>query len=132
MPRLPLHLSSGTGRNSPFSKSIRFVRYGCTNRPFYHIVVMNTKLEQRKPPIEQLGTYDPLANKHNELLIALNFERIQYWLGQGVDVSKSVAFLFGLAGFFPVHPKTYLFAWRKRKNSAENPSNETSTAESTG
>lgn len=40
MPRLPLHPSSGTGIVTPFIKSIRLVRYGCTNRPFYHVVVM--------------------------------------------------------------------------------------------
>lgn len=41
MPRLPLHPSSGIGVvNAFYPRSIRFVRYGCANRPFYHIVVM--------------------------------------------------------------------------------------------
>lgn len=41
MPRLPLHPSSGIGiSNAFYPRSIRFVRYGCANRPFYHIVVM--------------------------------------------------------------------------------------------
>ncbi|KZC05669.1 PREDICTED: probable 28S ribosomal protein S16, mitochondrial [Dufourea novaeangliae] len=114
MPRLPLHPSSGTGRMQPFVKVIRFVRYGCSNRPFFHIVVMNSKLNQHHAPIEQLGTYDPMPNKYNEKLIALNFERIQYWLGSHANVSKPVAELFGLAGFYPVHPRTYITAWRNR------------------
>lgn len=45
MPRLPLHPSSGTGIITKFKKSIRFVRYGCTNRPFYHIVVMDVSYQ---------------------------------------------------------------------------------------
>ncbi|XP_076652772.1 mitochondrial ribosomal protein S16 [Halictus rubicundus] len=116
MPRLPLHHASGTGVMQPFNKVIRFVKYGCANRPFYHIVVMNAKLNQHKPPIEQLGSYDVMANKFNERLIALNLERIQYWLGHGVEVSKPVAKIFGLAGLFPIHPKTYMEAWRNRRD----------------
>lgn len=120
MPRLPLHPSSGTGIVTQFQKSIRFARYGCTNRPFYHIVVMDTKQNQKKPPIEQLGTYDPIPNVHNEKLIAFNFERLQYWLGHGASISKPVAELLGLAGFLPIHPKTYMKAWRNRKAMQEN------------
>ncbi|KOX81198.1 putative 28S ribosomal protein S16, mitochondrial [Melipona quadrifasciata] len=118
MPRLPLHPSSGTGISHRFSKTIRFVRYGCANRPFYHIVVMTTKIGQHKPPIEQLGSYDPLPNKYNEKLISLNFERIKYWLGQKALVSKPVAIMLGLCGYFPIHPRTYMKAWRNRRKAA--------------
>jgi hypothetical protein len=45
MPRLNLHPSSGTGIISPFTKAIRLARYGCTNRPFYHIVVMDVSIK---------------------------------------------------------------------------------------
>ncbi|CAL1687563.1 unnamed protein product [Lasius platythorax] len=83
MPRMPLHPASGTGIITPFSKAIRLVRYGCTNRPFYHIVIIDGKRQQKAPPIEQ--------------------------------VSKPVADLLGLAGFLPVHPRTYMRAWRNRK-----------------
>ncbi|KAL0114965.1 hypothetical protein PUN28_010495 [Cardiocondyla obscurior] len=126
MPRLPLHPSSGTGISSPFGKAIRFVRYGCTNRPFYHIVVMDTKKLQRRPPIEQVGVYDPMPNVHNEKLVSFNFERIQYWLTKGARVSRPVASLLGIAGFFPVHPRTYMTAWRNRsKNTKESITTET-------
>lgn len=154
MPRLPLHPSSGTGIVDGFAKTIRFVRYGCANRPFYHIVVMNvspykcsllnewinilncsfqTKHNQHKPPIEQLGSYDPLSNKHNEKIVALNFERLQHWIGKGADISKPVAELLGIAGYLPIHPRTYLAAWRnRRKAREESNSNTNSVAESGG
>ncbi|KAI4499740.1 hypothetical protein M0802_004996 [Mischocyttarus mexicanus] len=115
MPRLPLHPSSGTGIVNKYKKSIRFARLGCANRPFYHIVVIDTKVPELSPPIEQLGSYDPIPNKYNEKLVAFNFERIQYWLGQRVAISKPVAELLGLAGFFPIHPQTYMKAWRNRR-----------------
>ncbi|CAD1473928.1 unnamed protein product [Heterotrigona itama] len=118
MPRLPLHPSSGIGISNKFAKTIRFARYGCANRPFYHIVVMTTKIGQHKAPIEQLGSYDPLPNKYNEKLISLNFERIKYWLGQQASVSKPVAIMLGLCGFFPIHPRTYMKAWRNRRKAA--------------
>ncbi|XP_043256114.1 probable 28S ribosomal protein S16, mitochondrial [Colletes gigas] len=130
MPRLPLHPSSGTGIRSRFQQSIRFVRYGCANRPFYHIVVMGTKFLQRKPPTEQLGSYDPMPNKYNEKLIALNFERIQHWMGKGVDISKPVAELLGLAGFLPVHPRTYMTAWRNRRDAEKTATNNVLQAKS--
>ncbi|CAL7934875.1 unnamed protein product [Xylocopa violacea] len=119
MPRLPLHPSAGTGVNTKWPKSIRLVRFGCTNRPFFHIVVMNTKAGQFHPPIEQLGSYDPMANKYNEKIVAFNFDRIQYWLGQNATLSEPIAILLGLAGFFPIHPRSYMTAWRNRRAAEE-------------
>ncbi|XP_008559299.1 probable 28S ribosomal protein S16, mitochondrial [Microplitis demolitor] len=116
MPRYPLHPSSGTGVYSELQKKvIRLARYGCANRPFFHIVVMPTKLDQHEPPIEQLGTFDPMVNQYNEKLVSFNFERIQFWLGQGnVEISKVVEELLGLSGFLPISPSTYNISWRNR------------------
>lgn len=49
------------------------------------------------PVIEQLGSYDPLANAHNEKLVSLNLERIRHWIGNGADISQPVAELLGKA-----------------------------------
>ncbi|XP_051171580.1 probable 28S ribosomal protein S16, mitochondrial [Leptopilina boulardi] len=117
MVRTPLHPASGTGvvLKKCAALAIRFVRYGCTNRPFYNIVVMERRLEQRQPPVEQVGSYDKIPNKYNERLLALNFERIMYWIGQGAHVSRPVLEIFGLAGFYPIHPRTYIHSSRNRK-----------------
>ncbi|KAG7189692.1 hypothetical protein KM043_017362 [Ampulex compressa] len=119
MPRLPLHPATGTGIVKRFAKTIRFARYGCTNRPFYHIVVMHTKQKQNSAPIEQVGSYDPIPNMYNEKLISFDFERIQYWLGKGAKMSEPVEQLLGLAGFLPVHPTSYMTAWRNRRAEEE-------------
>ncbi|XP_029157992.1 probable 28S ribosomal protein S16, mitochondrial [Nylanderia fulva] len=115
MPRMPMHPASGTGIITPFAKAIRLVRFGCTNRPFYHVVIMDINKQQKAPPIEQVGVYDPIPNVYNEKLVSFNYERIQYWVAKGAQVSKPVADLLGLAGFLPIHPTTYMRAWRNRR-----------------
>lgn len=45
--------------------------------------------------IEQVGSYDPIPNERDECLVALNFERIEYWLSEGTAASKPVARIFG-------------------------------------
>ncbi|XP_075986310.1 mitochondrial ribosomal protein S16 [Anticarsia gemmatalis] len=113
--------ASGTGRYfARAAKSIRLIRHGCTNRPFFHISVTHRRRVNTQPVIEQLGSFDPMANVNNEKLVALNLERIKFWLGQGAHVSKPVAELFGLSGFFPIHPRSYMVAWRNRRTEREN------------
>ncbi|XP_002005409.2 probable 28S ribosomal protein S16, mitochondrial [Drosophila mojavensis] len=117
---MSLSPASGIGRFYKHSaKIIRFVRHGCANRPFYHIVVMERRKNQHQPVIEQVGSYDPLPNATNERLVALNTERIRYWLGKGAHMSDPAAELLGIAGLLPVHPRTYMNAWRNRKAAAE-------------
>ncbi|KAH8300034.1 hypothetical protein KR044_008745 [Drosophila immigrans] len=117
---MSLSPASGIGRFYKRSaKIIRFVRLGCTNRPFYHIVVMERRKNQHQPVIEQVGSYDPMPNEHNERLVALNTERIRYWLGNGAHMSEPAAELLGISGLLPVHPRTYMTAWRNRRAAAE-------------
>lgn len=49
--------------------------------------------------IEQVGSFDPMTNEHNEKLVALNLERIRYWLGEGVKVSTPASEVFGKLAF---------------------------------
>ncbi|XP_013195108.1 small ribosomal subunit protein bS16m [Amyelois transitella] len=112
--------ASGTGRYfAKAAKSIRLIRHGCTNRPFFHISVTHRKRINTQPVIEQLGSYDPVPNVNNEKLVALNLERIKYWLGKGAHVTTPVAELLGLSGFFPIHPRSYMTAWRNRRTEQE-------------
>jgi small subunit ribosomal protein S16 len=47
------------------------------------------------PPIEQVGTYDPIPNEHGEKLCSLNLERIAFYVGQGIKISEDVSTLLG-------------------------------------
>jgi len=96
---------------------VRFQQWGCSNRPFYHIVVDKQSHPNRRQidPVEQVGTYDPSTNSHNEKLVSLNLERLQMYIAGGVTLSRPVAQLTGLAGLTPQHPDTYVAAWRNRE-----------------
>lgn len=115
----PHAASGGAAFKEASKKVIRLARHGCTNRPFYHIVVMESFAEQFDPCIEQVGTFDPIPNKYNEKLVALNYDRIQYWIKKKARISEPVAELLGLSGFLPVHPRTYMRAWRFRRGIME-------------
>ncbi|CAH8510042.1 unnamed protein product [Schistosoma turkestanicum] len=93
---------------------IALVREGCVNRPFFTIQIKSNLAESKQKGIEQVGSWDPFPNIHGEQLIALNFERISYWLGMGAEPTVRVAELLGLCGFLPVHPRSYLMAHRAR------------------
>lgn len=100
---------------------MRFQQWGCKNRPFYHIVVDKETAPNRRQIgyVEQVGTYDMMTNSNNEKLIALNLERIQTYIAGGVQLTRPVAQLLGLAGLTPQHPDTYITAWRNRQALAE-------------
>ncbi|CAL1526126.1 unnamed protein product [Lymnaea stagnalis] len=94
---------------------IKLALHGCTNRPFYHIVLLTNKSPRDAKPAEQLGTYDPMPNIYNEKVVSLDVERIKFHLANGVAMSKPVEKLLGLSGLLPVHPVSYLAAMRNRK-----------------
>jgi len=76
---------------------IRLAKHGCTNRPFYHIVLLNNNMDRQSVPLEKLGTFDPLPNIHNEKLVSLDVERIKYHLAEGAEMSRAVEKLLGMS-----------------------------------
>jgi len=68
---------------------------------------------------EQVGTYDPMPNDRNEKLVALNMDRIKYWLSQDCSTSKPVSRLLGLAGIFPTDENTLKQAESNRQKIVE-------------
>lgn len=62
---------------------------------YFIILLFQRKRPNHLPVIEQLGSYDPMPNANNEKLVALNLERIKYWLGQGAHVTNPVAEVLG-------------------------------------
>ncbi|XP_038068136.1 28S ribosomal protein S16, mitochondrial-like [Patiria miniata] len=109
---------------------IRLARHGCTNRPFYHVVAIhNRRGRDSRAYLEQLGTYDPMPNNHNEKLVSFNFERIKYWLARGALPTRPVAMLLGLSGFLPLHPMSTVLARRARAKAEEKAKREAEEAE---
>ncbi|OQR74145.1 putative 28S ribosomal protein S16 [Tropilaelaps mercedesae] len=99
---------------------LMLVLKGCANRPFYHIVASHVKKRPDQPILEQIGSYDPMPNEHNESLVSFNYDRLGYWLGHNATPSRGVGMLLGLAGYTVVHPYSYRMAWENRlKNAAK-------------
>lgn len=71
---------------------IRLSRGGAKKRPFYHIVVTNSRNARDGRFIERLGFYNPIA-KGEEVKIQLNHDRVAYWTEKGAKPSERVQHL---------------------------------------
>ncbi len=70
--------------------AISLMRMGAKKRPFYRVVVKEKRSKRDGKYLENLGTYDPLADPAD---VKLNHDRIQYWIGVGAQPSETVASL---------------------------------------
>lgn len=70
--------------------SIRLSRGGAKKRPFYHIVVTDSRNRRDGRFVERLGFFNPIANDKQEKL-RLDMARTQYWLSVGAQPSERVA-----------------------------------------
>ena len=66
------------------------MRMGAKGKPYYRLVVKEKRSKRDGKYIENLGTYDPMANP---AAVKLNIERIQYWIGDGAKPTETVASL---------------------------------------
>jgi small subunit ribosomal protein S16 len=66
---------------------IRLRRMGARNRPYYRIVVSDTRRTARAEVLEELGSYDPVINPP---ALSFNRERARHWIGKGALVSPTV------------------------------------------
>ncbi len=73
------------------SLRIRLSRGGAKKRPYYRIVVADSRRPRDGRYIERLGTYNPMVAKDHPERLKTNDERIKYWLGVGAKPSDRVA-----------------------------------------
>ncbi len=71
--------------------AIRMTRHGTKKRPFFHIVVANSRSPRDGRFIEKLGTYNPLLPREHEQRLTMEKERIAHWLKVGARPSDRVA-----------------------------------------
>lgn len=69
---------------------IRLARGGAKKRPFYQIVVTDSRNARDGRFIERIGFYNPLAQGQSEKL-RLDLDRYTHWVGQGAQASDRVA-----------------------------------------
>ena len=80
------------------SLKIRLSRGGAKKRPFYSIVVADSRSPRDGRFIEKLGTYNPMLARDHKERVVLKAERIQHWLKMGALPSDRVARFLGDAG----------------------------------
>ncbi len=69
--------------------SIRLSRGGAKKRPFYHIVVTDSRNRRDGRYLERLGFFNPKA-RGKETRLNLDVERVNYWLSHGAQASERV------------------------------------------
>ena len=74
---------------------IRLKRIGRRNRPFYRMVIMDSRSRRDGAAIEELGWYNPINVEHS---FSLNEERILHWLRDGAQTTDAAHKLLRRAG----------------------------------
>ena len=87
---------------------IRLKRIGRKNRPFYRMVLMDSRKKRDGASIEELGWYNPISDKKD---CELKSERIIYWLNAGAQPSKAAKKL--------IKSKGIAFEWHLLKSGAD-------------
>lgn len=81
---------------------IRLARAGAKKRPYYHIVVADSRSPRDGRFIEKLGSYNPMLPAEHADRVRLQAERIQHWIGKGAVATERVALFLGKAGVAPM------------------------------
>lgn len=81
---------------------IRLSRGGAKKRPFYRIVVADSRMPRDGRFIERVGVYNPMLAKDSPDRIQLNEERIKHWMSHGAIPSERVAKFLGSAEIIPM------------------------------
>lgn len=78
--------------------AIRLSRGGAKKRPYYRIVVSDSRAPRDGKYLEQIGTYNPLLAKDNPERVKLDEDRARHWLSVGAQPSDRVHRFFDAAG----------------------------------
>ena len=78
--------------------AIRLSRGGAKKRPYYRIVVSDTRSPRDGKYLEQIGTYNPMLPKDDEARVKLDEDRARHWLSVGAKPSDRVLRFLDAAG----------------------------------
>ena len=83
------------------SLKIRLTRGGTKKRPFYSVVVADSRSPRDGRFIEKVGTYNPMLDRGHKERVVLKNERIEHWLKVGAQPSERVQRFLADAGLGP-------------------------------
>jgi small subunit ribosomal protein S16 len=76
-------------------------RHGAKKRPYYHIVVADSRSPRDGRFIEKVGSYNPMLSKEDPKRVTLIEERIKHWMKNGAQPSERVARFLAAASLGP-------------------------------
>lgn len=71
---------------------IRLSRGGAPKRPFYHVVITDSRSPRDGRSLERVGFYNPVATG-KEIKLQIDAARVAHWMSQGAQPSDKVAYL---------------------------------------
>ncbi len=77
---------------------IRLARGGAKKRPYYRIVVADSRAPRDGAFIEKVGTYNPMLPKDAGTRVSLNTDRVQHWISVGAQPTDRVLRFLDAAG----------------------------------
>jgi small subunit ribosomal protein S16 len=84
--------------------SLRLSRGGAKKRPYYRIVVADSRAPRDGKYLEQVGTYNPVLSKEDPARVKLVEDRVRYWLGVGATPTDRVHRFLDKAGILERKP----------------------------
>ena len=88
------------------SLKIRLSRAGAKKRPFYRIVVADSRMPRDGRFIEKIGTFDPLRPQEDAARLTLDQEKAKSWLGKGAQPTDRVLRLLDSLGVMKREPRS--------------------------
>ena len=79
---------------------IRLARHGAKKRPYYRIVIADSRAPRDGRFIERVGSYNPMLPKDSEDRVKLDVEKCKEWLAKGARPTDRVARFLGAAGLW--------------------------------
>ena len=83
------------------SLKIRLTRAGAKKRPFYRIVIADSRSPRDGRFIEKIGSYNPMLKRDDPQRVTFDTERMQHWLKVGAQPTDRIAVFLGKAGLAP-------------------------------
>ena len=87
------------------SLKIRLTRAGAKKRPYYRIVVADSRSPRDGRFIEKVGAYDPMKPKDSPERVKLETEKVQAWLAKGAQPTDRVLRFLDAAGLMKRAPR---------------------------
>lgn len=80
------------------SLKIRLARGGAKKRPFYRIVVAESRFARDGRFVERIGSYNPMLTKEDPNRVLIEIERAKHWLSKGALPTERVQHFFAKLG----------------------------------